>query len=166
MLNLLFYHHLLSLGDIFKPTVEIAFNKQTKPISLVGCFIISVCFVFRSGWRREWQNATLSDEHGVSLRLMREEAGSPAGAAESSCWQRGRREVESVSELAGWHSYHGTNSPGNKETAANCRAVREEKGRDWGNAEPAVRVPVPVPGSRPRQPKCQHAIRDTQMVRS
>lgn len=108
----------------------------------------------------------MSDEHGVSLRLMREEAGSPAGAAESSCWQRGRREVESVSELAGWHSYHGTNSPGNKETAANCRAVREEKGRDWGNAEPAVRVPVPVPGSRPRQPKCQHAIRDTQMVRS
>lgn len=121
-----------------------SFQQQTKHISLVGCFIILVCFAFRSRWRTEWQNTTLSDEHGVSLRLRREEAGSPAGAAESSCWQRGRREVESVSELAGWHSYHGTNSLGTEETAANCGAAREETGRDWGNAEPAVRVPVPV----------------------
>lgn len=30
MLNLLFYHHLLFLGDIFKLTVEIAFQQQTK----------------------------------------------------------------------------------------------------------------------------------------
>lgn len=27
----------------------------------------------------------------------------PAGAAESSCWQRGRGEVESVSALEAWH---------------------------------------------------------------
>lgn len=41
--------------------------QQTKHISLTGCSIILVCFVFRSGRRRGWQNTTLSDEHGVSL---------------------------------------------------------------------------------------------------
>lgn len=126
-----FYYHLLFLGDILKLNVVIAFN--------------NTFFLFRSRRRREWQNTTLSDEHGVSLRLRREEAGSPAGAAESSCWQRVRREVESVSELAGWHSYHGTNSPCTEETAANCGTAREETGKDWGNAAPAVRVHVPVP---------------------
>lgn len=70
----------------------------------------------------------MSVEHSASLRKRREEeAGSPAGAAESSFWQTGRREVESVSELAAWHSYHGTNSPGAEETAANCGAARKEE---------------------------------------
>lgn len=59
--------------------------------------MILVCSVFRSRRRREYDKTLLSDEHGVSVRLRREEARSPAGAAESSCWQRGRREVESVS---------------------------------------------------------------------
>lgn len=31
--------------------------------------------------------------------------------------------MESVSELAGWHGYHGTNSLSTEETAANCRAA-------------------------------------------
>lgn len=88
-------------------------------------------------------------------------AGSPAGAAESSCRQRGRGEAESVSELAAWHSYHGTNSPGTEETAANCRAARKETDRGRADADPAARVPVPISGSRPRRPKCQHAIRNT-----
>lgn len=32
---------------------------------------------------------------------------------------------QNVCELAAWHSYHGTNSPGSEETAANCRTARE-----------------------------------------
>lgn len=32
-----------------------------------------------------------------------------------------------------------------QQTAANCGEAREETGRDWSDAEPAVCVPVPVP---------------------
>lgn len=128
-------------GDILK---LIAVSSKQICFILRGYFIILVCFVFRSGWRREWENTTLSDKHGVSPKLTKEEAWSLAGAAESSCWQQGRREVESVSELAGWHSYHGTNSLDTEKTAA-----KQETGRDSSRVGPAVRVPVPVPISDP-----------------
>lgn len=67
--------------------------------------------------------------------------------------------MESVSEQAGRHSCHGTNSLGTADAAESCRVAREVTGRDWGNAESAVGVPVPDPDS-------QTAIRDTQMVGS
>lgn len=61
------------------------------------------------------QKVLLSDEHFVSVRWRRRRWGGlglPAGAAESSSWQRGRGEAECVCvcecELAAWHSYHGT----------------------------------------------------------
>lgn len=66
-----------------------------------------------------------------------------------------------MSEPAAWHSYHGTNSEAPRKLRENCRVARQETGRDWGNADPAARVPVLVPSSRPRRPKSQHAIRDT-----
>lgn len=87
---------------------------------------------------------------GVSPRLRREEAGGPAGAAESSCWRRGRRGVESVSELAGWHSYHGTNSLGTEEKLQqNCGEREGRSRRRLGQCGACcVRVPVPRPCPR------------------
>ncbi|XP_041662325.1 uncharacterized protein C7orf57 homolog [Cheilinus undulatus] len=66
--------------------------------------------------------------------------------------KRERRGVESVSELAGWHSYHGTNSPGTEENCSKTagRAREGASGGDWGNAEPAMYVslfPSPDPDS-------------------
>lgn len=142
---LMCYHHLLFLGAIFK---------LPKPLSVVRCFLILVCL-----WHgKKLQKATLSDEHGESWegdwKLCR------------SCW---------VIVLAKWGEVRGNLclswQPGTVTMAQIAQAQRKvqqtagrrgkERGRDWGNADPAAFVPIPIPGSRPRLPKSQHAIRDT-----
>lgn len=92
---------------------------------------------------------------------------SSAGAAESSCWQKGRRDVESVSELAGWHSYHSTNSLGTEETEANCRAA-------GGRNRPSVRrckaccsvslSPSPTCNQTAKEPACHQGHTDGSLL--
>lgn len=80
----------------------------------------------------------------------------PAGVAESSRWQRGRREVESVSVLAGWHGYHGTNSPGTEKTAANRRAASERNRLSSGQCRACCPCPCryasPTCNQRAKEP--------------
>lgn len=122
------------------------FQQQTKPFSLAGCFLIFGLFLY-SG-----QDEGENDKTLLCLMSM------------VYHWGCGGRRLEALQELLSHHAGKGGDERWNlclswqagtvtaaqiaqapKETAANCGVAREETGRDWGNAEPAARVPVPRP---------------------
>lgn len=144
-LNRLFYHHLLFPCDIFKLIAEMAFNNKQNLLVWLDAFLFGL---FLYSGQDEGEN----DKTLLCLMSM------------VYHWGCGGRRLEALQELLSHHAGKGGDERWNlclswqagtvtaaqiaqapKETAANCGVAREETGRDWGNAEPAARVPVPRP---------------------
>lgn len=139
-----------------------SFPQQLKHISVTGCFNIFglFCMQVRYGKMTKhyfvwWAWCITEVEEGNCW--------SSAGAAESSCWQKGRWDVESVSELAGWHGYHSTNSLATEETEANCRAASGRNRPSVRRCKACCSCPChcPRPATRqPNKPACHQGHTD------
>ncbi len=79
----------------------------------------------------------------------------------------GRQEVESVSELAGWHSYHGTNSPGTEETAAKLQGGEGRNRQRLGQCGACCSCPCPRPRLQTQtasEPACHQGHADGSLL--